>query len=163
MRPKTAESVPEEAWKVLATIRSILETLPEEIEFQTYILGVRIDSEMAITRGKPNCHAIARAVAIFLPVDIHDGYVQVLGSDGRIRQLEHSWLTLKDSDRSVIIDSWPLGVATGPAIFIQDYAYHFGPECSFLQHRTAEFQSQVDAIVAHIALDALTNSGTIAA
>ena len=163
MRPKTAESVPESAWKMLSTIRSILEALPEEIEFQTYLLGVPVNSKTAFTHGKPNCHAIARALAIFLPVDVHDGCVQVIGPDGRIRQLEHSWLTLKDSDQSVIIDPWPLGVATGPAIFIQDYAYHFGPECSFLQHRTAEFQSQVDAIVAHIALDALTNSGTIAA
>lgn len=163
MRPKTAESVPEAAWEILESIRSILETLPEEIEFTTYIFGVPMNSELAVTRGKPNCHAIARAVATFLPVSVHDGYVQVMGPDGRIRQLEHSWLTLKDSDQLVIIDPWPLGVATGPAIFIQDYAYHFGPECSFLQHRTAEFQSQVDAILAHIALDALVSSGTIAA
>lgn len=163
MRPKTAESVPIEAWEMLATIRSIIEALPEEIEFPAYILGVRMRSEAAVARGKPNCHMIAHALATLLPVDLHDGYVQVMGPDGRIRQLEHSWLTLKDSDQSVIIDPWPLGVATGPAIFIQDYAYHFGPECSFLQHKSEEFLSQVDAIIAHIALDALLSSGTIAA
>lgn len=163
MRPKTAESVPKEAWELLATIRGIIEALPEEIEFPAYILGVRMESEAAVARGKPNCHMIAHALATVLPVDLHDGYVQVMGPDGRIRQLEHSWLTLKDSDKSVIIDPWPLGVATGPAIFIQDYAYHFGPECSFLQHKSEEFLSQVDAIIAHIALDALLSSGTIAA
>lgn len=163
MRPKTAESVPEEAWEMLATIRGIIEALPEEIEFQAYMFGVRMESEVAVARGKPNCHMIAHALATLLPVDLHDGYVQVMGPDGRIRQLEHSWLTLKDSNKSVIIDPWPLGAATGPAIFIQDYAYHFGPECSFLQHKSEEFLSQVDAIIAHIALDALLSSGTIAA
>lgn len=163
MRPKTAESVPQEAWEMLATIRGVIEALPEEIEFPTYFFGIAVNSEVAVTRGKPNCHMIAHALATLLPVDLHDGYVQVMGPDGRIRRLSHSWLTLKGSDQSVIIDPWPLGVATGPAIFIQDYAYHFGPECSFLAHRGEEFRSQVDAIIEHIALDALVGTGTIAA
>lgn len=163
MRPKPAESVPEEAWRILESIRGILESIPEEIEFTTYLLGVAVKSESVVTRGKPNCHVIARAIASLLPVDLHDGFVQVVGPDGRIRMLDHSWLTLKDSDGQVIIDPWPLGVATGPAIFIQDYAYHFGPECSFLAHKTEAFLSQVDAVLAHVALDALASSGTVAA
>ncbi len=163
MRPKTAESVPEEVWEMLATIRGIIEALPEEVEFPAYLFGVAVDPNVAVTRGKPNCHMIAHALATLLPVDLHDGYVQVLGPDGRIRRLEHSWLTLTGSGQSVIIDPWPLGAATGPAIFIQDHAYHFGPECSFLRHRTEQFQSEVDAIIAHIALDALPVTGTIAA
>jgi len=143
--------VPEKAWEVLAQIETLLKALPEEIEFPAFIGGIRVGLEIAVTRGIPNCHVIAHALSRFLPVDVHDGFVLVTGSGGKGRRLEHSWFTLHDSNPSIIIDPWPLGVATGPAIFIQDYAYHFGPKCSFLAHKSEEFKSDVETLVAALA------------
>lgn len=151
MRPKVSEKVPEGAWEVLTQVRNILESLPEEIEFPAFICGVRVGPEIAVSRGIPSCHVFAHALARFFPVNVHDGFVLVMGPDDRGRRLEHSWLTLRNSCSSVIIDPWPLGVATGPAIFIQDYAYHFGPECSFLAHKGEQFESEVEMLVALIA------------
>lgn len=154
MRPHAARQVPEKAWEVFVRIEQILEALPEKIEFPAFMFGVRLDSDVAVSTGIPNCHVIAHALARFLPVDAHDGFVLVTGPNGKGRRLEHSWLTLRDSDASVIIDPWPLGVATGPAIFIQDYAYHFGPECSFLAHKGEKFTVEIDALAA--AIEAVT-------
>lgn len=151
MRPKVAEQVPEKTWQVFAEIRAVLEALPEMIEFPTFIMGIRVNPDLAVSRGIPSCHVVAHAFARFFPVNVHDGYVMVMGPDEKVRKLEHSWLTLHDSNPSIIIDPWPLGTATGPAIFIQDYAYHFGPECSFLSHKGEEFETQVEALSASIA------------
>lgn len=150
MRPKVAERVPEKAWEVLSGVRDIMDSLPEAIEFPAYIAGVRVSPDVAVSSGIPSCHVFAHALARFFPVTVHDGFVLVTGPDGRGRALKHSWLTILGSDPSVIIDPWPLGVATGPAIFIQDYAYHFGPECSFLAHKGEQFLSEVETVAALI-------------
>jgi hypothetical protein len=147
MKPKIADEVPAEAWELLGKIRQIIDALPASIETPAYVVGVRVSPDVAISHIIPNCHVIARALANFFPVDVHDGTVSVLGEDGRERRLNHSWLTLRDHDGLVIIDPWPLGVVSGPALFFQNYAYHFGPECSFLEHSGEKFESEVKATI----------------
>lgn len=146
MRPKIAETVPAEAWELLGKIRQIIDALPELIEVPAFIMGVRVSSDVAISKTIPNCHVLVRAIASVLSLSVHDGQVCVIGAAKEIRQHAHSWLTLPGHDSSIILDPWPLGVVSGPALFIQDYAYHFGPECGYLEHRDEEFLTHVDEV-----------------
>lgn len=146
MKPKIADEIPEEVWGLLGRVRKIIADLPATIEAPTFITGVRVGTDIAISHIIPDCHTIARALAAFLPVNLHDGVVLVKGADGETRELRHSWFTIRNHDPRIILDPWPLGVVSGPALFIQDYAYHFGPECSFLEHREERFLCHVDAV-----------------
>lgn len=145
MRPKIADTVPQEDWELFAKVAAAIEGLPKHISAPTYLFGLRLSREVARSKLIPNCHVVTRALAKFLDVDVHDGYVVERQWDGTFKYHEHSWLTRKGTDGKIVIDPWPLGVVTGPAIFIQDYAFHFGHECSFLAHRTREFASEVAA------------------
>ena len=147
MKPKVAEIVPSEAWELLDQIRQVIDALPVTLEAPSFILGVRVGAEVATSNLIPNCHEIARGIAELFPVDVHDGYVKTLDPSGKERHHEHSWLTLKDGDPRIIIDPWPLGSVGGPTIFIQDYAFYFGPECSFLIHRSERFLVHTDVVI----------------
>jgi hypothetical protein len=70
---------------------------------------------------------MTRALSKFLPVEVHDGFIVELRGEEPKRHW-HSWLTRRGGDGKVIIDPWPLGVVSGPALFIQDYCFHFGPD-----------------------------------
>lgn len=154
MRPHIAESVPEAVWVLLDEIRAVVQALPETLEVPAFILGVRISSDRATGTTIPNCHIIARALATILPVQVHDGVVTVGVVEGKSRICNHSWLTVEGQSPSFIIDPWPLGSVGGPTLFIQDYAYHFGPECSFLEHRSEEFTCHLEATIAAVRLAA---------
>ncbi len=159
MKPKIADTVPAEMWEVLETVRWVIDSLPDLIEVPAFILGQRMKSEVATSQIIPDCHVISHALARFLPVTVHDGTVSVMGTKkDEVRLLSHSWLTLQGVDDSFILDPWPLGSVGGPSVFIQDYAYHFGPECCFLQHRSEEHLAYVDAVASEIGL-ILNNSG----
>jgi hypothetical protein len=145
IRPKIADTVPQEDWQLFEQIRWIISELPEILETNAYLFGIRLSRAEATFKTIPNCHVFTRALAKFLPVDVHDGFV-VEHRGGKAHKHDHSWLTRKGGDGRIIIDPWPLGVVSGPALFIQDYAFHFGPECSFLHTRTPEFVRDVAAL-----------------
>lgn len=146
MKPKIAEMAPAYAWELLGQVRQLVDALPELIEVPAYVMGVRVSADIATAHTIPNCHIMARAIATLFPVDVHDGKVSVMAADGKRRILDHSWLTLQGYDPAIILDPWPLGSIGGPTLFIQDYAYHFGPECSYLEHRGEEFCSHLEAV-----------------
>ena len=146
MKPKIAERIPARAWELLGKTRQIIHALPATIERPAFILGIKVDIDVAISRAIPNCHEVARALAVFLPVEVHDGFVSTFDTNDIVRHHEHSWLTIMDEDPRIILDPWPLGVVSGPALFIQDYGQHFGPEYCFLNHRTEKFNSGVEAL-----------------
>jgi hypothetical protein len=146
LKPKIAEYVPRQAWELLDLVRQTIDALPELIETPAFIMGVRLGPDIAISKMIPNCHVVARAFASFLPVEVQDGTVSVMGPDGETRVHKHSWLTLKGCDPLIILDPWPLGVVSGPALFLQDYAYHFSPEPPFPENQGEEFESQVEAV-----------------
>lgn len=147
MRSKIAEQVPSEDWVLLAQISSILDGLPETIPCSAYIYGTRLGREIAESAIIPNCHVITRALAYFLPVIVHDGTVsEYVLEEGRVCQHRHSWLTRKGGNESIIIDPWPLGSVSGPAIFIQNYAFRFQEGLfRFPPIRIPEFRSEVAA------------------
>lgn len=127
MKPKIADDVPQADWDLFLQIREIIEALPRLLESPGFVFGVFLPKTQAITHFIPDCHTMTRALAKFLPVEVHDGLiVEQRGED--VKRHWHSWLTRKDGDGKIIIDPWPLGVVSGPALFIQDYAFHFGPD-----------------------------------
>ncbi len=146
MRPKIADDVPQEDWDILVKIRAIIEGLPQTLVTQGFLFGMPLPRDMAESRVIPSCHVFTRALAKFLPVEVHDGMIIEIKADGKEHGHEHSWLTRKGSDGKIIIDPWPLGVVSGPALFIQDYGFHFGNECCFLGHLSKQFTFQVAAL-----------------
>jgi len=146
MRPKIAEMVPQEDWEILTKICAIREGLPDEMVTGGFILGMRMPRSIVKSTWIPSCHMFTHALAKFLPVHVHDGRLTEVRHDGKEHRHEHSWLTRKGSDGRIIIDPWPLGTVTGPAIFIQDYGFHFGNECCILEHRSKEFMFHVAAL-----------------
>lgn len=127
MKPKIADEVPQEDWELFDQIKEIIGALPELLTSPAYILGNWVPKDIAMSSFIPDCHTITRALAYFLPVDVHDGLI-VEQRGEEVKRHWHSWLTRKSSDGKVIIDPWPLGVVSGPALFIQDYCFHFGPD-----------------------------------
>ena len=146
IRPKIAETVPEEDWKIFVKVQAIIEGLPDELQMTAYFSGVRLPRDVAVRHLIPNCHVFTWALAKFLPVDVHDGHIHELRAGGEEKRHHHSWLTRQGGDGKVIIDPWPLGTVSGPALFIQDYCFHFGNECSYLEHRSEDFLRQVAAL-----------------
>jgi hypothetical protein len=126
MRPKIAECVMPEDWKLLEQLRNIIGKLPENIVCSAFILETRVRRNIAEGRTIPNCHVIVRALAYFLPVIVHDGFVaEYAVEEKRGVAHHHSWLTRKGGSSSIIFDPWPLGVVSGPVLFIQGYGLRF--------------------------------------
>ena len=146
MKPKIAETVLREDWELYEHIRTIITALPEELTTHAFIFGLRMPRSMAESHLIPDCHTFARALSRFLPVDVHSGIITEIRPDGQERRHEHSWLTRKGSDGKVIIDPWPLGSVSGPALFVQAYGFHFANECDFLYHQTRKFKWGVAAL-----------------
>jgi len=127
LKPKIADIVPPEDWELFKEVKQVIEALPSLLNSPAYLLGTWLPKNVASSHFIPDCHTVTRALAEFLPVEVHDGLlVEQRGEEAKRHW--HSWLTRKGGDGKVIIDPWPLGVVSGPALFIQDYAFHFGPE-----------------------------------
>lgn len=145
MKPMIAELVPAEAWQMLDQVRAVVAALPDSIETPAFIMGMRLSLDVAVSNIVPSCHHVTRALAQFFPLIVHDGIVKAARGD-QMLEFEHSWVTIKGIDQNIILDPWPLGVVSGPALFLQDYAYRFGPECCPIFLGTEEFESQVDSL-----------------
>ncbi|MES2749004.1 MAG: hypothetical protein V4606_01255 [Patescibacteria group bacterium] len=125
MRPHIANEVPESIWELFKTVRNIIERLPPKIETDAYLFGLKIPRDIAVGEVVPSCHQITRALAEHFPVIVHDGGVLHINKTGEQCHLDHSWLTVSGQDPKWIIDPWPLGVVSGPALFMQGYAFDF--------------------------------------
>src|SRR3989344_1025097 len=145
MRPKIADDVPLEAWTLFEEVRRIITALPPLLEGEVFLFGIKIDKETAVKNYIPNCHVVTEALGKFLPLDPHHGLINTWYRDGKLRKLQHAWLTLRGLDEWIVIDPWPLGVVSGPALFIQDYSFHFGQKFSLL--KTPEFESDLETVV----------------
>lgn len=146
MKPKFFDEVPPETFDLFTRIRSAILALPREISAPAFICGIRLDKRFGSSQKIPNCHIVARAVGALCPVDVHDGYVFGRNYDGRDARFNHSWLTHSGYDPRIIIDPWPLGTVSGPALFVQGWGPHFGPESPFLEQPSEEFQVDVEAV-----------------
>lgn len=149
MRPKIAETVPERVWTLYGEVERIVAHLPPELEFDAVILGVRMSRDLATARGIPNCHLIARALSAVLPVIPVDGAVIVITGEGEVRALEHTWLIVRGEDPRFIIDPWPLGVVSGPALFVNGYGHHFIPgplDPEAVSTKTSEYEALLAAV-----------------
>jgi hypothetical protein len=125
MKPHIASEVPESIWGLFETIKHVIECLPKKIETDAYLFGLKIPRDVAVGNIIPSCHHINRALAEHFPVIVHDGGVLHINRAGEQIHLDHSWLTIAGQDQRWIIDPWPLGVVSGPALFMQGYAFDF--------------------------------------
>ena len=125
MRPHIANQVPESIWELFKTVKNVIERLPPKIETDAYLFGLKIPRDVAIGEVIPSCHQITRALAEHFPVIVHDDGVLHINKAGEQCHLDHSWLTVVRQDQKWIIDPWPLGVLSGPALFVQEYAFNF--------------------------------------
>lgn len=151
MRPHFAITVPEHVFEKFRIIREIIENIPPTLDFPVFIGDEKVHSKIMTSNGIPNCHVWTRAFALFFGdyFEVHSGHV-VEGryqTDGRSRSNghEHSWLTIKGYDPAIVVDVWPLGSVSGPAIFYQTSGLEFKHECCFLQEfRTKKFEVWVE-------------------
>ncbi len=125
MKPHIASEVPEAIWELFETIKYVIGSLPPKIEADAYLCGVKLPREIAVRDVIPSCHHINRALAEHFSVIVHDGGVLHINKAGEHIHLDHSWLTVAEQDQRWIIDPWPLGVVSGPALFMQGYAFDF--------------------------------------
>ena len=86
---------------------------------------------------------VARALAEFFPVEVHDGVVLEARLDGTVGLRTHSWLTPKNDGAGILIDPVPLGVLSGPVLVLRGNGYMHRRECSFPEHRGEEFLARV--------------------
>jgi hypothetical protein len=75
---------------------------------------VRLPTELATMSTIPNCHAITRALANYFPVQVISGNMLEWRDEATIAH-QHSWLVPNEND-GFIIDVWPLGCVSGPAL-----------------------------------------------
>lgn len=144
MKPFIAEKISAECWALFWEIKKVVEALPSRLIGPVFFVDTPIDTDFAEARFIPDCHIMNRALAPFFPVEVHDGIVSEIPPSGVLNIHYHSWLTMKGGDEKVIIDPWPLGSVSGPALFVQDCALHFGPECSMLHIRESKFQKYLE-------------------
>ncbi len=162
MKPREARVVPERVWEIFNGIKALIEAMPDEIEMPAYMGNYQLSSDTAKCSGTPNCHMIVRALAEFFPVKVHDGYIvervplglPESGCAGN-NHYHHSWLTVIDEDATFIIDPWPLGVVTGPALFIRRKAFRFDDEHPFPELEEESFIGRTKAVIT--AMQAILN------
>lgn len=142
MKPHRAAEVSLEDWKLFEEIKTVIEAMPEELTGSAFLFGAKVSRRLAETTFIPNCHMMTRALSRNFPVDVHDGAIIEMRNDCKYSH-EHSWLTRRGGSGDVIIDPWPLGSLSGPMLTIQGYCFWYGNECSYLEHRSLEFQSRV--------------------
>jgi hypothetical protein len=158
LRSVFARNLTDADWQLFNAIHTILEALPQEIETDAFVLGIRLPRNQAVSHGVPNCHEMVRGLAPFLPVEIHDGYV-AQSRDGKEVKYEHSWLTRIDGNPQIVFDPWPLGVVSGPAVFYQNqHSLHF-QECEavvkdteLLRCNIASLQQAIQAVVTNLGI-----------
>ena len=99
MTPYVRKFIDDEDLKVFLKIREIVEKLPD----------LRFDDT---EDGTVSCHMLARAMKLFFPVKVYDGYF--CGS------YQHSWLRTRNG---AIIDLYPVATMGGP-ILIDDSTFY---------------------------------------
>lgn len=93
MKPHACSRVSIEDQIMFFQIREVVNEMPE--------VDLGLDSEGQ--KKLVSCHMLARAIANFFLVEVHDGYFFKAG-------YAHSWI----SARSILIDVYPIAVIGGP-------------------------------------------------
>ena len=95
MKPYAFSRVNEKDQKMFSQIKKIISRMPE--------VDLKLDNSGQ--KRLVSCHTLARAIATFFPMKVHDGYFFKSA-------YHHSWLTTK----SCLIDVYPIAVIGGPIL-----------------------------------------------
>jgi hypothetical protein len=148
MRPKIAEIVSSEDWQLFEQIKAILSELSDTFTCRAFILNLPVSRDIAESNLFPDCHTITRALKYFLPVTVHSGHIfEKRVGDELTHAHQHSWLTRTGGNDRIIFDPVPLGVVSGPALYIQNYAFHFKQtDKLYLPMKSRKFRAGVAAV-----------------